>query len=557
MDDSAARDAAGEAAHQPAATPQGADIPSADPAGDSPTASGQAPEEAPGEETSGGYTRDTDGSGRMPMPSPWAIAVAVLALLAFGVLVGTTVAKGHRRPTVLLADSPSSVPPATTTSTTATSTPESTGSSTSESEPEAESEPEPEPEAEESSSETEEASEAEESSKAASKPTAKETSSTTTTTKEETTASGPLPPVKHVFLIVLGEQGYDAAYGTRSKAPYLADTLRKQGELIDNYYAVSGDELANSIALISGQGPTPQTAAGCPTYEAIAPGSEGKEGQVLGSGCVYPAKTLTIANQLEKAGLTWKAYVQGLEGGPAGAAASCRHPALGEADSEHAASASDPYVTWRNPFVYFSSLTEGRSCEKNDVALEQLATDLKSSSTTPSFSYISPDPCDDGSEQPCAAGKPAGLAPLDGFLEAVVPEIERSTAYREGGLIAITFAEASQTGPNADSSGCCLTAEYPNLAGQSSTTSTTTTTTTTSTSATTAGAASPAAPAGGRVGMLLLSQYVKPNSSEVTGQYNHFSLLLSVESLFKLSALGYAGAAGLLTFESSVFTEYK
>ncbi len=93
-----------------------------------------------------------------------------------------------------------------------------------------------------------------------------------------------------MFLIVLSDQGFNAAFGPQSQAPYLSKTLTGQGELLDDYYAATGGELANEIALISGQGPTPQTAASCPLYTDIAPGTIGAQGQALGSGCVYPAR---------------------------------------------------------------------------------------------------------------------------------------------------------------------------------------------------------------------------------------------------------------------------
>ena len=217
-----------------------------------------------------------------------------------------------------------------------------------------------------------------------------------------------LPPVKHVFLIVLSEHGYSEAFGAGSSASYLTKTLLPQGELLSNYYAVTQGALANGIALISGQGPTLQTAEDCPTFAAIAPHTAGSEEQILGSGCVYPAQTLTVAGQLSAAGKTWKAYVEGVAGGAPGQAASCRRPALGAVDPNHAASAGDPYVTWRNPFVYFDSLTEGPSCTNDDVGLNRLTSDLKSAASTPSLAYIVPDRCHDGSEQPCSPGRPRG-----------------------------------------------------------------------------------------------------------------------------------------------------
>ena len=109
-----------------------------------------------------------------------------------------------------------------------------------------------------------------------------------------------LPPVKHVFLIVLGENSYEEAFGTTSPAPYLAQTLAAKGELLANYYAVTKGDLANQIALLSGQGPTVETAAGCPTYADIVPGTISAEGQVEGVGCVYPTATADAAGPADR-----------------------------------------------------------------------------------------------------------------------------------------------------------------------------------------------------------------------------------------------------------------
>jgi hypothetical protein len=278
---------------------------------------------------------------------------------------------------------------------------------------------------------------------------------------------------------MLSDQGYDQTFAAPAGDPYLATTLRKQGELLPNYYAVASGELANEIALISGQGPTAQTAANCPTYGALEPAVASTEGQVLGSGCVYPASTLTLADQLTSKGDTWKAYVEGL--GAHGEAKSCQHPALGSADPGAAASLQDPYVTWSNPFVYFDSIGK-TACGNDDVGLNKLASDLKSAKNTPAFSYIVPSPCDDGNSEPCVPGAAAGLAAADRFLKGVVPEIEASPAYADGGMIAITFDQAPQSGPDADSSSCCDNpTEYPNLPATTTTPTTTTPTTTTPT----------------------------------------------------------------------------
>ncbi|HEX4753179.1 MAG TPA: hypothetical protein VH268_09775, partial [Solirubrobacterales bacterium] len=164
-----------------------------------------------------------------------------------------------------------------------------------------------------------------------------------------------LPEVKHAFLIVLGEGGYEETFGAASGAPYLSRVLPKKGELIPHYYGVTGGVLPNEIALLSGQGPTPETAANCPTYAAIVPGtvSETAE-QVEGNGCVYPSTVESLPTQIAAKELTWRAYVEDMEKGAAvGQPTTCRKPTLGGPDTSPLPVPGDQYATWRNPVVYF------------------------------------------------------------------------------------------------------------------------------------------------------------------------------------------------------------
>jgi hypothetical protein len=500
---------------------------------------------------------ETDGVGEVPMPAPWAAAVAVMALLAFGVLVGSAVSpaepSGAAVPIVV------AVSPSTTASSPPLGAPVSTPP------------PSPAPAATPEQT-TPEQTTPEQTTPEQTTPTSATSTSTTKSSRPSETGGGPttqaLPPITHVFLIVLSDQGFHAAFGPSSQATYLSKTLTGQGELVDNYYAVTGGELANEIALISGQGPTPQTASNCPLYTDITPGNLGAQGQVLGSGCVYPRQALTLADQLTADGRTWKAYVEGIPNGGPGQPTTCRHPALGSADAGQAPSPETAYVTWRDPFVYFHTAIDNAACASSVVGLDQLAPDLKTASKTPSLAYIVPNRCHDGSEAPCVPGQPAGLTAADAFLAKVVPEIESSPTYKTGGLIAITFDQAPQEGPNADSSGCCITSAFPNLptgtTGPSGTTGSsaapTGATGPTGTPTGTTGVTGPqtATPTGGgKVGLLLISKYVKPGSLNVTGEYNHFALLRSIENLFGLHPLGYAGAQGLLAFDKSVFNAYR
>jgi hypothetical protein len=317
------------------------------------------------------------------MPSARSAAVAVLLVLAFGVAIGSAVAppsQGAAEQTIVLALAPAAQPVATAVAT-PVATPAPTVAPSPEPTPEDTSTPEPTATA-----------------TVAPKPKATPTATPTPTAP---------PAIEHVFLVVLAGDRFGDAFGAGSKATYLAKTLREQGELVPNYAAVAGGDLANEVALVSGQDATPAISADCPQYT---------------EDCLYPAAVKTVADQLTAAGKTWRAYV---EDQPAG----CSHPALGTVD----APAGD-YVTWRNPFVYFHSLLDGPDCTSYDLGTDQLSFDLASADTTASLSLIVPDRCHDGSDTPCA---PSGLPAADAWLKTIVPPILDSAAYKEGGLLAI------------------------------------------------------------------------------------------------------------------------
>jgi hypothetical protein len=354
-----------------------------------------------------------------------------------------------------------------------------------------------------------------------------------------------LPPITHVYVIALGESGYEETYGPESTATYLAKELTTQGELIPNYFAVAGSDLANQVALLSGQGPTPQTLTNCPEYTDIPAGVADGEKQVTGEGCVYPKEVESLPSAMTAKKLTWKAYVEDSGSGvAAGQPATCRHSSIGSADPNHLALPGDPYRTWRNPFMYFHALTDSPECEKADVGLEQLAPDLaKKGAKAPALSYIVPSACHDGGPEACEEGKPVGPAASEEFLRTVVPAITASAAYKEGGLIAILSTQAPQVVPEGktpDTSACCLIPVYPNVPPPPA-------------EATPAVGAVKTVGGGGKVGLLLISPYVKPGTTDETDYVNHFSLLATVEELFELEKLGYTANPAVLGFNEAVF----
>jgi hypothetical protein len=140
------------------------------------------------------------------------------------------------------------------------------------------------------------------------------------------------------------------------------------------------------------------------------------------------------------------------------------------------------------------------------VNFDQLAGDLASVQTTPNLSYITPNLCNDGHDSPCADGRPGGLVSADAWLKQQVPMIMDSPAFKQDGMLVITFDEAEG-----------------NAAGPAS--------------------GIPGGTAGGRIGALVLSPQVRGGTSS-DRLYNHFSLLASIEDIFSLPYLGYAGAPG-------------
>lgn len=325
------------------------------------------------------------------------------------------------------------------------------------------------------------------------------------------TSAPKAPAIRHVFVVNLENKGYDETFGPDSAAPYLSQTLRNRGQLLTQYHGTAHNSLPNYVAQISGQGPSAATQADCQVYSDFVQAGTAAPQQAVGNGCVYPANVLTVADQLEAKGLTWRGYMEDM-GTP------CRHPAADSPDDTQQAEVDDQYAARHNPFVYFHSITDRASCAANDVDLDQLATDLATTATTRNLTYITPNLCNDAHDSPCVDGRPGGLATADEWLRTWVPKIVASPAFRKDGLLVLTFDEAD-TGTRSGADACCGEGPGPNspLPGIYG-------------------------PGGGRTGTVLLSPFLKPGTINNTS-YNHYSLLRTIEDAFGLAPLGYAGTA--------------
>ena len=301
--------------------------------------------------------------------------------------------------------------------------------------------------------------------------------------------------IKHVWLIILENKSYDASFTGSNNNTYLWKTLPSQGVLLKNYYGTGHDSLDNYLSMVSGQAPVTDTQSDCPYYDALSgsidysgnldsntnfgqfASAAGPNAAIGTNGCVYPASVPTLFNQLNAAGVSWKGYAQDLgntdASGPThdagtqycgapyaspGATASTAQPNPGSAN------ATDQYVPKHFPFPWFQSILQSGDCNSAHIAnvfdpTDGLYHDLQKESTTPAFSWITPNNCSDahdavchgnnlsgGFSNPTTPNAPVnytgGLYAADLFLEHIIPEIEASPAYKDGGLIDVTFDEA-------------------------------------------------------------------------------------------------------------------
>jgi len=419
------------------------------------------------------------------------------------------------------------------------------------------------------------------------------------------------PPIKHVWLIILENKSFESTFTGLNQNSYLWKILPTYGVLLRQYYGTAHYSQPNYISLVAGQGVTPDVQSDCPTYKNVSPGTPAPDGQVYASsGCVYPASVLTLFNQLDQKHISWKGYMQDMGNNPAREQATCGEPAGGVGPttvSPGGATPNDQYVPKHNPFVWFHSIINSPECAQNVVPLgtptstSGLARDLLKESTTPAFSWITPDNCDDAHDATCkgnddptlsdATNDPntslatqGGLYASDLFLKTWIPKIMASPAFQDNGLIDITFDEGfppyqvfgnsfadlpassvasvlsngfdpvvQQTisgktyyGNTAQSVvACCNELPGPNSyeAGDQAFGQDTT-------------------PGGGVTGSVLISRYIVPGT--ISDQpYNHYSWLRSMEDLFGVTKggtdgkghLGFAGMDGLRPFGPDVYSD--
>lgn len=246
-------------------------------------------------------------------------------------------------------------------------------------------------------------------------------------------ASPPVADKRHVFVIVMENKSPDQALQGAFTAS-LAAKYRVAG----NYTAVAHPSLPNYLALTSGQ-----------TW-----GVRDDNYHVLPKG--------GIGQQLTAAGVSWRAYMEGMTSGQ------CMDSPL-------------PYHVKHNPFAFY-----GGGCPDNVVPFDALAADL--TGTTPMYSWITPDLCNDQHDCNVSVG--------DDWLRQTVGMITQSKAWTANGVLFIVWDEDDGSANNA-----------------------------------------------------VLSLVVEPNRSHLVSSqpYNHYSLLATIEDTLGVGRLGQAARAKTMT----------
>jgi hypothetical protein len=179
-------------------------------------------------------------------------------------------------------------------------------------------------------------------------------------------------------------------------APYVNSLAHRYG-LATASYAITHPSLPNYLALTSGS--TQGVTSDCTDCHVRA---------------------ANVVDELQTAGISWRAYLEDYPGG-------C-----------FTGAGSGGYAEKHNPFIYYDDIAGSPQRCRKLVSFGALAADLRSG-RLPTFVWVTPNLCDDTHDCPVAVG--------DHFLAATVPPLLRELGPH--GFLIITWDEGSSD------AGCC------------------------------------------------------------------------------------------------------
>jgi phosphatidylinositol-3-phosphatase len=197
------------------------------------------------------------------------------------------------------------------------------------------------------------------------------------------------PRLGRVAVLVLENREYRDVMGVR-RTPYLTQLARRYA-LASRYYALGHPSLPNYLALTAGS--TFDVRRDC-------------------NGCDFEQPS--ILTQLDSAGISWKAYFEGL-------------PRTGYLGTRHGW-----YSKHLNPFVYYESLAGHSADRSRIVPLRQLDRDL-GQGRVPRFLWIAPNLCHDSHY--------CSVTSSDSYAARLVPGVLRALGPR--GVLFVTWDEGT------------------------------------------------------------------------------------------------------------------
>jgi hypothetical protein len=217
-----------------------------------------------------------------------------------------------------------------------------------------------------------------------------------------------VPSFDHVFVVMMENTNYSAVIGDTVDAPFIND-LANQGTLLDTYSGVYHPSDQNYMA-IAGADTFVQGATYFPDINDPNP---------------------NIADELEAASKTWKAYEQGMD-------TPCN---LGKSTTDSYFEPDD------EPFVNYTDVSANPArCAAHVLDLTQFFTDLQSASTTPNFAWIAADDYSNGEQS--GDGIPLSLQVQNAWLQQTLQPLFNSPAWtQQRSLLILTWDESTTVIP--------------------------------------------------------------------------------------------------------------
>ena len=342
------------------------------------------------------------------------------------------------------------------------------------------------------------------------------------------------PPIKHVFVIVLENKDFDETFGRGLPGAVPAKTLTAQGQLLRQYYGTSHAEPRQLHRHDQRPGAEPGHPVRLPAATwTSSRASMGADGQALGAGCVYPSRGQDGRRPARRAkGLTLARLHGGHGRRPGARRATCRHPAIGGQDKTQTRRGERPVRDAPQPVrvLPLDHRRPGAAATRTSSTCASSGPTWRRRGTTPEPRVHHARPVLRRPRRPVRR-RPAraACAASTRSCKTWVPRILASPAVRAGRAARHHLRRGREPRPDA-SAPAATSRPGPNTPSPGVV----------------------AARAAGGPARSSLSPYVAPGSVNDT-PYNHYALLRSIEDLFGLGHLGYAGVASLKPFGADVF----